>query len=195
MFSYIKGEIAEVRDNQIVLENNGMGYEIFVSGYALKSFSEVINTEVKVYTYFQVKEDGVALFGFYSEEEKNMFLNLISVAGLGPKGAINILSSANANDLSVIIASGDVLSLSKIKGIGKKTAERLITELKDKVEVVGNVNVAQSFEGVTNSEIEDAVVVLMSLGLSKMEATTRAREVYKQNDTAEDIIRKSLVNS
>lgn len=194
MFNYIKGELVEIRASQIVLENNGIGYELFVSNFATKSLEEELNREIKIYTYFQVRDDGVSLFGFYSEEEKEMFLNLITVAGLGPKGAINILSNTSPTDLSVIIASGDVGALSKIKGVGKKTAERLITELKDKVEVISS-DYNKVSTGVSNSEIEDAIVVLISLGLTKQEASSRAHMVFEAGDKAEDIIRKSLISS
>ena len=194
MFNYIKGELVEIRASQIVLENNGIGYELFVSNFATQSLEEELNREIKIYTYFQVRDDGVSLFGFYSEEEKEMFLNLITVAGLGPKGAINILSNTSPTDLSVIIASGDVGALSKIKGVGKKTAERLITELKDKVEVISS-DYNKTSTSASNSEIEDAIVVLISLGLTKQEASSRAHMVIEAGDKAEDIIRKSLISS
>ncbi len=193
MFNYIKGELVEIKDNLVVLETNKIGYEIYVSGTTISSLENLVGEEIKLHTYFQVREDGISLFGFYNLDEKEMFLNLIAVSGIGPKGAIQILSNVTYTDLSIVIAQADVLTLSKIKGIGKKTAERLVTELKDKVNVLGDTHVVSQVKSAP--EIDDAVEVLISLGLSKQEALSRAREVYSPDDSAEDVIRKALVNT
>ena len=147
----------------------------------------------KVYTYLAVREDGISLFGFSSVEERNLFNKLITVSGVGPKLAITILSGLSLSDLTVAIAKEDTKLLSKIKGLGKKTAERLCLELKDKLDVLTFGNEEASFD--TNYD-EDAVQMatdtLISLGISKNEAYMLARANAANNATAEEIISKSL---
>lgn len=189
MFSYIIGNIADRSENQIVLECNNIGFEVNVSTHCLRALDS-ISGEIKLYTYYQQKEDGVALYGFYDKEEKNIFLKLISVSGVGPKGAMAILSNIRPDELSKVIAKQDVNTLSNVKGVGKKTAERLLVELKDKVdvlplEVLGEVKLE-------SREVDDACEVLVGLGLSKNEAIKLAKGNYQKGDSAEDIIAKSL---
>lgn len=190
MYNYIIGEIVERGEGTIVVESNKIGYEMFVSSHSLNNFENVVG-EIKVYTYYQQREDGVSLFGFCSKEEKEMFLHLISVSGVGPKGAISILSNISVNDLGAVIANKDTKTLSSVKGIGKKTAERLIVELKDKLNNFGG-EISEALSVETNGEIDDAVVVLVNLGLLKGEAVRLAKTSYEQGDSAEDIIRKCL---
>ena len=192
MYSYIIGRITERGDCIIALENNGIGYEINLSSKAMQFFDGV-DGEVKVYTYYQQKEDGVSLFGFYSSEEKDMFLKLITVSGVGPKGAITILSNISVSDLAIVIGTQDLNTLSAVKGIGKKTAERIIVELKNKVSVI-DLPLLQTGEApkMSSREIDDAVEVLVSLGLNKVEALRLAEGVYSSGDSAEEIITKAL---
>ena len=189
MYSYIIGNITERSEGTITLECNNIGYEIFVSSYCQRVLDNA-SGDIKVYTYYQQKEDGVALYGFCDKEEKDIFLKLISVSGVGPKGAIAILSNIKPDELSKVIAKQDVKALSNVKGVGKKTAERLLVELKDKVdvlplEVLGEVRLE-------SHEVDDACEVLVSLGLSKNEAIKLAQSCYQKGDSAEDIISKSL---
>jgi len=189
MYSYIIGNITERSEGTITLECNNIGYEIFVSSYCQRVLDNA-SGDIKVYTYYQQKEDGVALYGFCDKEEKDIFLKLISVSGVGPKGAIAILSNIKPDELSKVIAKLDVKALSNVKGVGKKTAERLLVELKDKVdvlplEVLGEVRLE-------SHEVDDACEVLVSLGLSKNEALKLAQSCYQKGDSAEDIISKSL---
>lgn len=189
MFSYLIGRITDSGEGWITLDNGGVGYEIFVSALAQKTLLES-EGEVKVWTYFQVKEDGISLFGFFSKEEKEVFLKLISVSGVGPKGAMGMLSGISYNDLCSIIATGDSKTLSSIKGVGKKTAERIIVDLKDKVTFVGGK--PQTVADSLSQEVVDAVEVLCSLGITRPEAVKLANNVFVAGDTAEDIISKSF---
>lgn len=189
MFSYLIGRITDSGEGWITLDNGGVGYEIFVSALAQKTLLES-EGEVKVWTYFQVKEDGISLFGFFSKEEKEVFLKLISVSGVGPKGAMGMLSGISYNDLCSIIATGDAKTLSSIKGVGKKTAERIIVDLKDKVTFVGGM--PQTVADSLSQEVVDAVEVLCSLGITRPEAVKLANNVFVAGDTAEDIISKSF---
>ena len=170
MYAYIVGKVDSFGDGYIVVEAAGVGYFINASNFTVAKFGRAGET-VKIYTYLAVREDDMSLYGFYSEEEKRMFLRLITVSGVGPKMAIGILSAADVNTLATSIISGDSKALSKVKGIGKKTAERIIVELKE------NIGDEPSFlsggMGTTpenDSMIEEALELLTSLGVSRTEA-------------------------
>lgn len=194
MIGYLKGKILSLGTDTALIETAaGVGFEVLLSGSARGSLSG--RTEGEVYTYLQVREDGVSLFGFSSLEEKEMFLKLISVSSVGPKMGIAALSQMSAGDIATAIATNDVKRLSAVKGMGKKTAERIILELREKVSAVAAQSVAG--EAVPAVQIsasdEDAVVALMTLGFTRSEsakAIARARE--KGATEIEDIIRLAL---
>ena len=194
MIGYLKGKILSLGTDTALIETAaGIGFEVLLSGSARGSLSG--RTEGEVYTYLQVREDGVSLFGFSSSEEKEMFLKLISVSSVGPKMGIAALSQMSAGDIATAIATNDVKRLSAVKGMGKKTAERIILELREKVSAVAAQSVAG--EAVPAVQIsasdEDAVVALMTLGFTRSEsakAIARARE--KGATEIEDIIRLAL---
>ena len=131
MIGYIKGKVLSAQAGVILLENNGIGYEITCSAAVYQKLAQEKSGEV--YTYLAVREDDISLYGFISPEEKNMFLKLITVSGVGPKMGITVLSNMKLSDLAVKIATSDVKGLSSIKGLGKKTAERIILELREKI--------------------------------------------------------------
>ena len=170
MFAFINGKIAEAGEGFLVLENGGIGYELTVSSYTLQKFSKT-GTDAKLYTYLQTREDGLSLFGFASREEKSMFEKLISVSGVGCKAAIAILSGISVSDLALCIATGDAKKLTSVKGVGKKTAERILLELKEKVGEMAPAE-AGSFspEISAGGDFEDAVTALAALGIPKSEA-------------------------
>lgn len=192
MFNYIIGKITDKNEAYAVLENNNIGFEVNMSTYSLQTL--LIGQEAKIFIYFQQKEDGVNLFGFLSREEKDLFLKLISVSGVGPKGAIAILSNISTSDLGVVIAKQDLNALSKVKGVGKKTAERILVELKDKIDILPMELLNMPEASIESQEIDDAIEVLISLGLTKQEAVKSSKQYYKQGDKAEDIIAKCLAN-
>ena len=189
MFNYIKGEVISKENGILVLENSGIGFEINVSNQAMANLP-LEHEKALVYTYQNVKEDEISLFGFYCKEEKNMFLKLIDVNGIGPKMALGILSNITLTDLEIAILNQDAKILSKIKGIGGKTAERIVLELKDKIEKT------QHFEFVKDSanskEMEDAISGLEMLGISRIDAVKQVRLLSKPDDKAEEIIEKVL---
>lgn len=189
MISYINGTLVEKEEGKIVVECGGIGYEIFVSNNTLLSLP-LINQPCNILTYLHVKEDGMTLYGFSSKEEKELFNKLISVNGVGPKGAITILSGMKLSDLLVVIATEDVSTLSKIKGLGRKTAERICLELKDKISVLRKVEV--SFDFANSSALAEAIEALINLGMNKTEATNLAKSVAKQDSTVEEIITNVL---
>jgi len=124
LISYIKGQVEEIKDGLVVIDNGGMGYEAIVSSFTVTQARK--NPYMQLYTYMSVSEAGLFLYGFYSKEEKDMFLKLITISGVGPKAAISILSGIDVNTLLITIFNQDVKTLSKVKGIGKKTAKDLV---------------------------------------------------------------------
>ena len=193
MIGYIKGKILAITPEYALIETaGGLGFEVACSYSAFSSLAG--KKEAELYTYLQVSENGTALYGFSSPEEKNMFLKLITVSGVGPKMGIAVLSGLNITDLATAIATSDVKRLSSVKGLGKKTAERIILELREKVTApVTGANVKSAPVPVVYEGDEDAVVALMTLGYSRSEserAVSRARANGASN--IEDIIREAL---
>ena len=199
MIGYLKGKVIYSEEGTVLLEVNGIGYELVCSGSLFAKL--VTNGEGEAYTYLQVREDGVALFGFVSPEEKNMFLKLISVSGVGPKMGISILSGMNINELAVAIATSDVKGLTSVKGLGKKTAERIVLELREKISAAemgeqnkGGAKAAAVPERLSDKE-EDAIVGLMSLGYTRSESVKAVKSALEQGaDTMEEIIMTALRN-
>lgn len=195
MIGYIKGNVLNASEGVVLLENNGIGYEITCSASVYQKL--LVDKKGEVYTYLAVREDDVSLYGFISLEEKNMFLKLITVNGVGPKMGITILSSINISTLATMIATEDIKGLSKLKGLGKKTAERIIVELREKMQADYDSN-GEVIESVANDNTpynEDAVMALMSLGFSKTECINVVKAAAKEGITAvEQVIAYSLKN-
>ena len=197
MIGFLKGKIAKLSDDTaLVVTTSGVGFEVIVSGAARDSLSG--KTEGELYTYLQVREDGMSLFGFVSLEEKNMFLQLITVSGVGPKMGIAVLSGMNMNDLAAAIATSDVKRLSSVKGLGKKTAERIILELREKVALTASEEAksgAVAAIPIPQAGDEDAVVALMTLGFTRAESTKAIAKARAAGaNDIEDIIRIALQN-
>lgn len=173
MFNYISGTVAHIFGNVVVVDVNGIGYEISATTPTVSNLT--VGQNAKLFTYLQVRDDGVSLFGFGTAEEKAMFLNLISVSGVGCKVAQSILSGIDSNSLAYAIYTGDTKLLTKIKGLGKKTAERLVLELKEKVmvdasQIQMDVPIMQHADNPLTKEMQNAVAVLCSLGKSQQDA-------------------------
>ena len=196
MFGTISGKLEDIDGNLIVINCGGVGYEIYASQTTLDNLGS-IGSDAKVWTYLNVdvRDGEISLFGFASREEKKMFLNLTSVSGIGPKTAVTILGSVSLYDLASSIASGDTSVIARVKGLGKKSAERIVLELREKMEKSSEfANVSKESSAVSDSEQEYAINVLLSLGLNRFEATKKVREVGAVGDKAEDIIQKVLKN-
>ncbi len=181
MIGYLKGKVKYLSPDFVLLEVNGVGYEIICSGAAFSKLSGA--SEGEIYTYLQVKEDGVSLFGFADMQEKGLFLKLTSVQGVGAKMAISLLSSMRPSDISEAIATADSKRLSAVKGLGKKTAERIILELHGKIsadELLGGENVGGKVSALPTEQDDDAVSALMGLGFTKQES---ARAVERAKST------------
>lgn len=192
MIAYIKGELVSKAEGEICVDNNGMGYSILVSLSTLQEIGSV-GTAVNLFIHMQTREDGISLFGFLRKEEKALFEKLISVSGIGPKGAITILSSGRIEEIVSNIAGGNAIGLSKVKGIGKKTAERIIVELRDKVEASVDSVLANYID---TSFSNDAGIALISLGFTKKEAQELVEYAISQNATTlEKVIQIALKKS
>ncbi len=193
MINFIYGEIAAKNENSVVLDHNGIGFEIFVSTSTLSLIGQ-IGEMARVFTYMNVKEDELSLYGFLSMEEKNMFLKIINVSGIGPKMALQILSGLSLSDLAVAIKNEDIKLLSTIKGLGKKTAERLALELKDKIDLIGFAAQDTLVEDVNVDMVDEAMQALIALGINKNEAYRLAKLNAVGAESTEDIIRKTFQN-
>lgn len=199
MIGYLRGKVACLSPDHVLLDVNGVGYEVVCSGAAFSRLSGVKKGEEgEVYTYLQVKEDGVSLYGFCDPREKALFLRLTSVQGVGAKSAIGVLSSLRPEELTEAIATADVKRLCAVKGLGKKTAERIVLELHGKIsadEILEGSNepAPKSVRIVPSREDEDAVAALMGLGFTRQEsarAVDRAREAGAKS--VEEILAAAL---
>lgn len=197
MYAYIKGILAEVNTDSIVIENQGIGYQLYVSLQALEELP-AIGMEVKVYTYLHVREDAMVLFGFPDREDLKMFQMLLTVSGVGPKGALGILSALSGDDLRFAILSGDSKAIAKAPGIGAKTAQRVILELKDKVSLedafeTKTAHIAGGNVMVNGTVKNEAIQALVALGYSSSEAMKAVSQVeISQEHKVEDVLKLAL---
>lgn len=194
MFHYLSGNIEEVTASRAVLDVQGVGYELNISANAARRL--VAGKKAKLYAYLAVAQDGITLCGFYSAEEKAMFLKLIAVSGIGPKAALQVLGGMELSALALAIVSGDVKALAKIKGVGKKTAERMVLELKEKLGGAEG-GVAEGDTGafalpVADRDTEDAVEALGTLGIGRQEAYQAVAKAKPQSRTIEELIQNAL---
>lgn len=197
MYSYIKGTLEEIGDGQIVVDNHGIGYQIQTPANMIDSLPAV-GKEVKIYTYLHVKEDGIALFGFPAKDGLQIFRLLLKVNGIGPKGALGILSALSTDDLRFAVIAGDAKAIAKAPGIGAKSAQRIILELKDKL------NLEDAFGGrndegesmpvsAANTVKNEAVQALTALGYSSSEALSALAKVEISEDTDVETVLKAAL--
>lgn len=193
MYDYFIGKIADIGVTDLVIERSGIGYVMTASKYCLNSLK--LGETAKLFAYLSANENGVSLYGFCSKEEKAMFMRLISINGIGPKAAIGILSGLKLSELTFCIVNGDYKSLSSIKGIGKKTAERIILELKDKLdEELQEIDGSMSTSNASDLK-SDAVDALVALGFNKQEAASAVKKVDSTGKTVEEIVMLALKRS
>ena len=200
MLAYIKGEIASKNIGYIVVDVGGLGYKIFMSDKSIETIGN-IGENVKVHTYYRVMEDDISIFGFKTKEELRMFELLISVSGVGAKSAIAMLSSIEASDFAIAIVSDDVNTLKKLPGVGAKTAQRIILELKDKIkkeqtisEITNSANAKeiQAKTQIKNANIEEMKTALQVLGYSRKDIETASGKIKGDNLSLEELIKEAL---
>lgn len=193
MFAYINGKIADKANNYVVIDAGGIGYKIFMSSKAIESLNEIGTTQ-KVYTYYYVREDNISLYGFLSNEELRMFELLLSVSGIGAKSALAILSEITPSSFALAVITSDDSKLVKIPGIGKKTAARMILELKDKLKNETAIEKNEKIETAIKEDNKDseAISALQVLGYTNKEIEKALEKIDIAGMGVEDIIRKAL---
>ena len=194
MYAYINGKIVDKANNYVVIDNGGIGYKIFMSPSVIEKLPDT-GENLKAYTYYYVREDNIALYGFLSNEELRMFELLLSVSGIGAKSAIQILSNITPSSFALAVISNDVSKIVKIPGIGNKTAARIILELKDKLKTEQTINQNEKITKVIDLEEKDteAITALQVLGYTRKEISKALEKIDTQNLTVEEIIKKALL--
>lgn len=196
MYAYLSGKVADKAQNSLVIDVGGVGYLLSVSMNTLQE-TPPVGEQMKIYTYFSVREDAMELFGFASQEEKNMFVRLLTVSGIGPKVALSILGAMPLRDLTLAIVTGDITALSRAPGVGKKTAQRLALELKEKVDE-SELNYSPISSGpvtpIQEDAAQEALAALQALGYTAAEAARAVQQVRGQSDSANELVRLALRN-
>ena len=193
MFYYLNGTVAAMDANLAVIDCGGVGYACFTTGYTLSQLQ--IGKQQKLFTYCHIREDAFDIYGFSAKEELNCFLRLIGVSGVGPKAALAILSALTPSQFSLAVVTGDEKTLTMAQGVGKKMAQRIILELKDKVsdDLQGaSVSVSAVPVAVSGNKVAEATAALASLGYSQSEIGMALKGIDVENLSVEDIVRSGL---
>lgn len=195
MISYISGKLAETSAEQIVIESNGFGMNIRVPASVLPGLPAV-GSDVKIYTYMYVREDMINLYGFLTRDDLEFFKLMLNVSGIGPKGALSVLSYATPDELRLAILTDDEKKISSAPGIGKKTAQRLVLELKDKISSPLSVSdMPAASANLTGGVVQEAIEALGALGISSSEAAAAVKKAGDTQDlSVEEIIKRALKN-
>lgn len=199
MIYSLTGKVSMIDENMIVVDTGSMAFEVICSSYTAYKLSEIKEPQT-VLTYLQVREDGMSLFGFLDKKEKMLFNDLILVSGVGPKMAVTILSGLPIDEIIKAIISGDVKLLSSIKGLGKKTSERIVLELNGKLGGESSLESLISSDSISvgtpalNKEMEEAYDVLVGMGVQKNTATESVKNNYKAGMTSESLVLECLKN-
>ncbi len=197
MISYVRGRLTEIEESAIVVETGGIGYGIWVPTSLISALPSMGN-EVKIYTYLYIREDAVSLYGFLSKDDLKVFTLLIGVSGIGPKGALAILSIMTPDDLRFAILADDAKSISKAPGVGAKTAQRIIIELKDKLSLeeafeIKRGKASSGREQTDGTARDEAVQALVALGYSQSDALRAVSMInVEAGMTVEQIIKQAL---
>ena len=197
MYAFIEGEVCEKLNGSLVLLASGVGWQLNCSNNTLQA-APPVGEKMRCYTYLSVREDAMELFGFATREEKEMFLQLTSVSGIGPKTALGVLGAMPLRDLNLAILLGDVNALSRAPGIGKKTAQRIALELKDKISQADVSAAAAPSQGavsaaaLSSDAVTEAIEALIALGYSSTEARNAISQIKDQTDKPEELILLAL---
>ena len=191
MFSYIKGEVKIKANNFIAIDVNNIGFKIFMTEKEIQQIE--LGDIVKVYTYMRVKEDDISLFGFLSNDELTMFELLISVGGIGAKSATQILSNIEPTDFALSVITEDVSKLKKLPGIGAKTAQRIILELKDKIKTNEAITNEESEKrAISSQNVQDAIDALQVLGYNRKSIQKSFEKIVSNDKSVEELIKEGL---
>lgn len=194
MYAYIEGIIDEVTESHLVLDHEGIGYELLMPASDLSALSGKREGRIRIYTWFSASENGIFLYGFLEKEEKELFNLLITVNGVGPKAALSILGTLSCEQLRFAIAGEDAKTISTAPGIGPKTARRIILDLKDKIDFVAAIEEHIASPGSLGSPVRaDAIEALVALGYSSAEALKALSGIeVSESETTEELIRLAL---
>ena len=195
MLAYIKGSLEMKYKNYIVIDVGGLGYKIFMSENAINSIGEIGNT-IKVFTYYRVREDDISIFGFKTQEELRMFELLLSVSGVGAKSALVMLSCIEPSDFAIAVISNNVKLLTQVPGIGTKSAQRIILELKDKLKTEQNDEHLEDLKAKSekvNENVQEAVSGLMVLGYTRKDIEKAFEHLAVETLSVEELIKKGLL--
>ena len=194
MISYVKGTLAEITQDSVIIESGGFGINIMVPASVINSLPGK-GADVKIFTYMNVREDDISLFGFQSPDDLGIFKLLINVSGIGPKGALAILSAMTPDELRLAVLTGDTAKISSAQGVGKKTAERAVLELKDKVSTVVPESFASGEGDASTGVTAETVQALVSLGIPERQAALAVSAVEDREDlSSEELIKEALKN-
>ena len=194
MIGYLRGSVDQLQTETCYIDVHGVGYRVFIPASTREKLS--VGQEARLYTYLSVREDALLLFGFITPEEHAMFLLLLSVTGVGPKMALAILSGMKPEGIRISIGRNDLAALTRISGVGKKTAERIVLELRDKIGQIGSEAVLSGIteppQGLPGTAVEEALAALTALGYSQAEVLPRLQKVSGDAKTPEALIRAVL---
>jgi len=200
MISYVRGELVAIEDDKVILDVNGVGFGIYMPAQSM-TLLPTIGEEVRLHTYMNVREDAMQLFGFLTRDDLNVFKLVIGVSGIGPKGGLNILSQLSPDDLRFAVMANDAKTIAATPGIGKKTAEKLIIELKDKLSIEDVLNKTVEQDATTpttnaSNEIQaEAVQALVALGYGSTDAMKAVKKVpLEEGITVEEVLKLALKN-
>ena len=200
MVSYVRGELVAIEEEKVIIDVNGVGFGIFMPAQSM-NYLPMIGEEVRLHTYMNVREDAIQLFGFLTKDDLKVFKLLIGVSGIGPKGGLSILSQLSPDDLRFAVMANDAKAIAKAPGIGKKTAEKLIIELKDKLSIEDVLNKVDDGEtvvtasGASNEIQAEAVQALVALGYGNTESMKAVKKVQMDEDTTvEEVLKLALMN-
>ena len=195
MLAYIKGTLEIKMTDYVVIDVGGLGYKVYMSAIGMEKLGN-IGDKVKVYTYYRVREDDISIFGFNTNEELRMFELILSVSGVGAKTALTIIAVTEPSEFAIAVISDDVSYLTKIPGIGAKSAQRIILELKDKMKKENSITKTKNLKlkeaVVDNSKVDEAISALQVLGYNKKEIEKVFMKLDKKDLSTEDLIRKGL---
>ena len=200
MVSYVRGELVAIEEEKVIIDVNGVGFGIFMPAQSM-NYLPPIGEEVRLHTYMNVREDAIQLFGFLTKDDLKVFKLVIGVSGIGPKGGLSILSQLSPDDLRFAVMANDSKAIAKAPGIGKKTAEKLIIELKDKLSIEDALNKVDDSEtvvantGASNEIQAEAVQALVALGYGNTESMKAVKKVQiDENTTVEEVLKLALKN-
>lgn len=200
MVSYVRGELVAVEEEKVVIDVNGVGFGIFMPAQSM-NYLPPIGEEVRLHTYMNVREDAIQLFGFLTKDDLQVFKLVIGVSGIGPKGGLSILSQLSPDDLRFAVMANDAKAIAKAPGIGKKTAEKLIIELKDKLSIEDVLNkvddgeISATTSSVSNEIQAEAVQALVALGYGNTESMKAVKKVQvDEHTTVEELLKLALKN-